>query len=1167
MRCRSRLGRLPLLASVLTLLLLAVIAGWWTSCPGEKSLPAWVPIERERASALYSEGEYSASHEILERIAEEAAAEPQDLVNLAAVKLRQKHDTPDQETADAEAARKLCLRALEGDEKLAPARYVLGIIAAYVDHDLERAREEFTKAVALAPDDLGARFRLGVAFDDLGDADAAIAQFGWIAGRGLEASPPYYVSAVYRLQRLLRYRDGAGDADRAQQLMKEYKTLTDEGKSALSEEEGKYGLIGVMLLPRPTPRLGPAPAIAPDVAYESILPGLLSEAGPVRWIEAADLDGDGFGDLAVAGENGLWIARSRPDGAFETQQVSPARFARVLAHDLEHNADESGGESGEKREFRMSLIALSGEAVSLFSPGLGSALEDESSRLPELGHVRDAVALDSDHEGHLDLLLATDAGLRLVRNDGVPVDPVTQARTGPLILMDASAGFPSPNTAFDWVVTEDFDADQDVDFLAGGAGAPTTLFSNARKGRFEAWTAERTGLPSSLGRRPLLADLDHDAWVDVLVPGSPPGWQRSRGDGTFEAAQPLPAHEAAWTAEAALADLDLDGELELVAQRSGGVTARLGALAANGSVDLVVGGRTPDGAPPVLFDLDLDGDADFVGAAERGVDVRRAKVPPGARSLVLLLKGKKDNAEGIGALVEVRTESGYERRYVRRAGLSIGLGQASPEVVRVLWPNGVVQGLPKVEAKPPEGFALRPLGGSPSAGTVMLVDLPQKEGLAGSCPFLYAWNGSEYTFVSDVLGTTPLGLPMMDGMYVPPDHDELVRVVSSQLEPVEGEFRFQVTEELRETTYLDRAELWVVDHPADVEIHPEERFSFPPFPPQTVHAVHEAQPIARAVDQEGRDWTEALARVDGVHAVPFEPLDSRYLGLATRHSLEITLPDRARTAPRVRLLMTGWLEWTDASVNVSAHRTGTLAFVPPMISVPDGNGAWRGTGPPVGFPAGKTKTMVIDVAPLLNRDDPRLLVSSTIRLYWDEIRVALDDGDEPIAITRIEPKEAELWQRGFSAPLADERPDQPERFDWERLEPFARWNQHAGMLTRLGDVRPLLGEIDDEFVILSSGDAIDLRFDASGVAPLDPGRARTYLLLLDGWAKDADPNTQFSQTVEPLPFHGMSGYPYGPEEHYPADADHARYLREWNTRPGARLIEDLSDLTGTRAPR
>jgi hypothetical protein len=51
-----------------------------------------------------------------------------------------------------------------------------------------------------------------------------------------------------------------------------------------------------------------------------------------------------------------------------------------------------------------------------------------------------------------------------------------------------------------------------------------------------------------------------------------------------------------------------------------------------------------------------------------------------------------------------------------------------------------------------------------------------------------------------------------------------------------------------------------------------------------------------------------------------------------------------------------------------------------------------------------------------------------------------------------------------------------------------------------------------------------------------------------GWVKDGDLNTAHGQTVEPLPFHGMSRYPYGPEEAYPSDPAHLRYREYYNTR-------------------
>ena len=70
---------------------------------------------------------------------------------------------------------------------------------------------------------------------------------------------------------------------------------------------------------------------------------------------------------------------------------------------------------------------------------------------------------------------------------------------------------------------------------------------------------------------------------------------------------------------------------------------------------------------------------------------------------------------------------------------------------------------------------------------------------------------------------------------------------------------------------------------------------------------------------------------------------------------------------------------------------------------------------------------------------------------------------------------------------------------------------------------------------------------------------RDFLLKVDGWAKDADANTAFGQSVEPLPFHAMSRYPYPPSEHFPDDAAHRAWREKYNIRPGLRLIRGLRE--------
>ncbi len=92
---------------------------------------------------------------------------------------------------------------------------------------------------------------------------------------------------------------------------------------------------------------------------------------------------------------------------------------------------------------------------------------------------------------------------------------------------------------------------------------------------------------------------------------------------------------------------------------------------------------------------------------------------------------------------------------------------------------------------------------------------------------------------------------------------------------------------------------------------------------------------------------------------------------------------------------------------------------------------------------------------------------------------------------------------------------------------------------------------------MGSGDELRLIFDASKLSPLPPGWTRDFLLKVDGWAKDRDPNTAFSQTVEPLPFHGMTRYPYPATEHFPQDQSHLNYQHDYNTSPAFRLIRPL----------
>ena len=203
--------------------------------------------------------------------------------------------------------------------------------------------------------------------------------------------------------------------------------------------------------------------------------------------------------------------------------------------------------------------------------------------------------------------------------------------------------------------------------------------------------------------------------------------------------------------------------------------------------------------------------------------------------------------------------------------------------------------------------------------------------------------------------------------------------------------------------------------------------------------------------------------------------------------------------------------------------------------------------PSMGFPAGKTKTMVIDT-PHLPEGSSRLRIVGTQWLSFDRIVWSTQPVDEePIVRARLQPNRADLRFRGFSR-MYRPSPNGPHYFDYSVVESHSPWLPLPGSYTRFGDVRELLASPDDRSVIMAPGDEIVLEFEAASLPPVPPGWKRTVFLESHGWDKDADRNTGAGQQVEPLPFRAMTTYPYGDDESFPQTELHRDYIRNWLTR-------------------
>ncbi len=490
----------------------------------------------------------------------------------------------------------------------------------------------------------------------------------------------------------------------------------------------------------------------------------------------------------------------------------------------------------------------------------------------------------------------------------------------------------------------------------------------------------------------------------------------------------------------------------------------------------------------------------------------------------IALVGVKNLKSAVGAKVEVKAGTLYEKQTYEGLPLVFRLGsRKAVDTVRITWPNGLIQN----EMNEPIN---------------KLSVIKEAQRLSGSCPMIFTWDGSRFVFITDVLGVAPLGASSGDGRFFPVDHDEYVSIPGEMLKERDGAYEVRVTEELHEVSYLDQIRLQALDHPADTEIVTNEKFKSPPFPEFRLFGVkRRVYPLAK----RGTGLPETFRRDTA--------------GVAEMHHLDL---DFGKAAPsnHAVLMLHGWVDWADGSTFLSATQEHKdLTF--PYLQVKDVAGNWKTVVEDMGIPSGKPKAMAVDLSGKFLSNSREVRIVTNLCVYWDEVFLVEDDAPPAVRLSTAPVLSADLQFRGFSKLTIHPQRTQPERFDYQTVSGTSMWNPTRGNYTRYGAVGNLLQDPDDRMVIMGSGDEVRLRFSARDLPPLPAGWKRDFLLLVDGWAKDADANTAFSQTVLPLPFHAMSSYPYPAAEHYPQDQPHQDYVREYNTRPALRLIRPLRQRT------
>jgi hypothetical protein len=741
---------------------------------------------------------------------------------------------------------------------------------------------------------------------------------------------------------------------------------------------------------------------------------------------------------------------------------------------------------------------------------------------PATGPIDAATLADLDADGRLDLVVADAAGLRVLTNLGSAGFRAAEPVVSSAELGDVRG-----------MVAVDLDRDVDVDVvLVGTAGCG--WLENLRHGQFRL-----VPLPAPAGAAAVeIVDVDADGAWDILV-GGPTGvarvaTRRTPG-GTLDAAPPTVIAAGAVTGLVAF-DYDNDGTLDLAVTGDDGLRLLRGAPDggfAGADAALPAGERGAVGRLDVGDD-DGDGDLDLVVVTPAGIATFVNEGGSAHHWLAVDLEAQqvkgagfapsgRVNAHGLGSLLELRAGGSYQPRVVRRRTTHFGLGtRDAADVVRVLWLNGV-----------PQNIIAPPVD----------VVVCEQQVLLGSCPYLYAWDGREHVFVTDLLWGAPLGLQRREGELMPARSWEHLLVPGEQLAPRDGGYELRVTEELWEAAYFDEVRLTAVDHPADVRVVSNEKVGPAEIAAFGVHTVRLPRAPVAARDDRGGDVLAAIVAEDGV----YPPTAARAVrqGLLEPHALELD-PGPVPAGARVTLILTGWTYPTTVGLNLALDRDPRLGVpVPPALAVPDGAGGWRTVLPFMGFPGGKTKSIALDLTGLVVPEDPRVRIETSMDIRWDHACFAIGEEPAEVRLHDLALLAADLHPRGFSRVVRDGS-DGPERFVYGDVSTAAKWPPMLGGFTRFGDVRDLVANPDDRLVVMAAGDEMTLRFAAG--PPCPPGWRRDFLFTSVGWDKDANLATAEGQSVEPLPFRSMRSYPPGPDDRPPDAAAVQEAVRRYQTR-------------------
>ena len=993
--------------------------------------------------------EYAAAHGTFTGLVDANPGWHEARVNLAIATLNR------QDEGDEQRALELALAVLDENATQVRAQYLAGLVNLYVGNP-GVAASWFMQVVEADPDDAYAAYFLGQSRLQTGDYDAASR---WL----VEATriEPYLRSAYWAGAQAMRR---TGRDEDAAELLAAYQRFAPNPAARVAgfsyKRMGpKAEARSVTPTPPPVPRTQPdGPLFAESQVIERNLP-----AGAGTTLTTVDLDADGYADVFVAGPGGAAFFRGT------------ARTFTAAPHPLTLLAAGRAPLWGDVNDDGLVDVVFCGASSAIHYQNADGDW-NETRNLPK--PCTDAALFDADHDGDLDVFVTGSEGNELFSNN----------RDGTFRTLAADLGLTgSPGRQ---VLVADLDADRDVDILVVGASAPHEIWQNDRTwnyARFEGYAGLRDADITAL----TFLDADADGHLEIY--GATETALLRWPDRASPAAEAL---QIAGARTLTTADLDGNGSADLITLADGVVTAHL----AGGAAEVARG-------TDLVLPVTLDGTRG-PGLVTLAGGTLRWWAPGSGRHSYLTVRpsGKSEaeqmrsNASGISTKLRVRAEGRWSNVAAldahsgpgqSLAPMSVGLGGApKADYIALEWSDGVTQ--TEIDLLPG------------------LHDIDEVQRQLASCPVIFAWNGDEYGFVSDVLGVAGLGFFTRPGETASPRPFERYLLRDDQLRAREGRYQLKLTEPMEENAYLDTVSITVWDVPKDVQLALDERMGTGTLPVtgRPLFWKHAHVPV-RATDRLGKDILADVTTADR-RAAPPGPLDPRFLGLLAEPQV-ITLEFDAPLPTDAVLLAEGWVEYGYSQTVFAAWQAG-ISYEPPTLEARGADGAWVTVAPGFGYPAGMPRQMAMPLD--LPEDTVGLRLTSNMEIYWDDLRVVEETAAPSGATSRsLSPRVARVARTGFA-----ERVNGPQRvphYDYRVRTPYWDTKSLRGFYSALGDVLPLVEEADGALAIIGGGEEIHLEFDAP--PPPEDGMRRHVVVEFNGWAKDMDLYTADGETVGPLP--------------------------------------------------